>query len=64
VFVSAKTKSQIVDALLNVVNDKEYKTWFAKYQVQGFERTNASMYDCIRDVLHLTKHQTLYPAYY
>lgn len=62
--MSAKTKSQIVDALLNVMNNKEYKKLFAKHGVQGFERTNSAMYDCIRSVLHLTRNQTLYPTYY
>jgi len=64
-FVSATTKTQIADALLNVVNDDdEYKKRFAKYGVLGFERTNTAMYDCVRDVLHLTRNQTLYPTYY
>lgn len=64
VLVSAKIKSQIADALLNVANDNEYKKRFAKYRVEGFERTNSAMYECIREVLHLTKNQTLYPTYY
>jgi len=49
---------------LNVADDDEYKKRFAKYGVVGFERTNMAMYDCVRDVLHLTRNQTLYPTYY
>jgi len=64
VFVSATTKLQIADALLNVTNDEEYRKRFAKYGVLGFERTHSGMYDCIRELMDLTKNQTLYPTYY
>ena len=64
VLMLAKTKLQITDALLNVTNNKEYKRRFANYGVEGFERTNSAMYSCVREMLDLTKHQTLYPTYY
>lgn len=60
----AKTKLQITDALLDVANDKEYTKRFAKYGVLGFERTNPDVYKRVREILDLTKDQTLYPAYY
>ena len=54
----------MTDALLNVASDKEYSKRFAKYGVLGFERTNLTMYECVRDIMDLTKDQTLYPTYY
>lgn len=59
-----KKKLQITDALLNVANNKEYTKRFAKYGVLGFQSTNDAMYECVREVLDLTKNQTLYPTYY
>ena len=64
ILVAAKTKSQITDALLNVTDDQEFAKRFGKYGVLGFQRTNSAMYDCVREILDLTKDQTLYPTYY
>jgi len=61
---SAKTKLQITDALLNVADNQDYRKLFAKYGVLGYERTNSAMYDRVREMLDLTKDQTLYPTYY
>jgi len=64
VLIAEKKKLQITHALLDVANNKEYANRFAKYGVLGLQPTNAAMYECVREVLDLTKNQTLYPTYY